>query len=126
MPDVLETLKELRHGTFAAELEHELALLVDAVTHAAKAGKLTITLTIAPASKGNAETLLIHDTIAVKAPSLERGGTIMFPTAAGALSRRDPRQPELDGIREAPPAAAGPLREAPRRAPIAVGGAGGE
>jgi hypothetical protein len=121
--NVLETLQELRHGLFVAELEHELASLVDAVTHAARAGKLTITLTLGPASKGNVETLILTDAITVKAPSLERGGTILFPTEAGALSRRDPRQPELDGIREAPPAPAGPLREAPRRV---LSGAGGE
>lgn len=95
---ILETLGALRQGGTAAELDEALSTLVGAVRATAKAGTLTLKLTIKPASKGDVATLVLEDAITVKPPALERGGTIFYAVKGDKLSRRDPRQPELGGL----------------------------
>lgn len=96
----LQTLAQLRKGNFVADLDTELAALVDAVRSTGRKGRLTIAIEIEPASKGEETALSISDAISVKTPQPSRGSTLMFATADGQLSRRDPRQIEMDGLRE--------------------------
>lgn len=99
----LDTVRELRQGQTLQDLADELQGLVAQVRLTGKAGKLRFDLTVKPASKGNVDTLLLEDAITVKAPSLERAATVMFATSNNVLSRQDPRQPELAGLREVVP-----------------------
>lgn len=96
----IDTVRELRGGESLQDLADELQGLVAQVRVTGRPGKLAYTLTVKPASKGNVDTLLLEDAITVKAPKLDRAATVMFATANNFLSRSDPRQPELAGLRE--------------------------
>lgn len=99
----MRTLQEIRRGEFVAELNAHLADLVMGVRETGRAGELLIKVKLAPASKGNIDTLLITDDVKVKRPAPERGSTILFATRDNTLQRHDPRQPELNGLREVVP-----------------------
>ena len=99
MNNALRTLGDLRRGVFIDDLEREMAALVDAVRDTGRKGTITVKIDIGLASKGDAMTLKIGDSISVKAPQPERGDTIMYATADGRLSRRDPRQMDLDDLK---------------------------
>ena len=100
MSEFLDTIKEIRRGETLTELDDELVGLVAQVRMTGRPGKLTYTVLIKPASKGNVDTLLIEDAITIKTPKSERGSTILFATASNTLQRQDPRQPELSGLRD--------------------------
>lgn len=91
-----ETLRELRAGATLDELTSALAELVSAVKATDKPGELTLKLKLRPPRKGNATYITIEDSVLVKAPVMERGDTVFFPTVDGGLSRQDPNQGSLD------------------------------
>jgi hypothetical protein len=97
----LDAVREIRNGASMAELGEQLTALVERVASTGKAGKLTYTLTVKPATAGDGHVLMVDDDIKVKLPVEKRGGTIFFSDDSFALSRKDPRQPELTGLREA-------------------------
>lgn len=94
----LKTLGELRRGDFAETLDAELAALVDAVCETGRKGSVNIKIDVSLASKGDDRTLKIKDVIKVTAPQPELGETIMYRTADGHMSRRDPRQADIEDI----------------------------
>ena len=99
----IDTIRELRGGESLQDLADELQGLVAQVRATGRPGKLQFTLTVKPASKGNVDTLLLEDGISVKAPKLDRAATVMFANTNNFLQRHDPRQPQLDGLREVVP-----------------------
>lgn len=96
----MDTLKEIRGGAIVSELGDELQQLVADVRATGKAGRIVLTLDVKPVKKGGEHTMLIEDDIKVKPPKHEREGTILYATEDNELSRKDPRQPELKGLRE--------------------------
>lgn len=88
-------LGELRDGTFVLDASDALAELVESVRQTGRAGRLTLTFDIAPASKGASGMVNVTDAIIARAPRPERRETFMYALEGGALSRRDPRQPRL-------------------------------
>ncbi len=95
----LDTLREIRRGVSLEELSDQLAALVASVRETGRPGKLTYTLVVKPASKGDTNTLMVQDAIKVAAPVLERATTVFYATTNNELQRNDPRQPELIGLR---------------------------
>lgn len=95
----LQMVGEIRQGAAASELADALADLVRTVRDTGRAGELTLKVKLKPASKGDVTTLMVEDAVTVKRPSPERGATIFFSTTENVLSRNDPRQPELAGLR---------------------------
>lgn len=122
MPSAIATLCELRQGRTVAELDEALSTLVEAVRHTNKPGRLTLALVVKPFSKGRTEdevqVLSLEDAIAVKLPQLEKGATVFYADAQGALARNDPRQLTLDELKS-PAAAEPPPATAPGVAHIA-------
>ena len=112
MNNALQTLGQLRRGLFIEDLDVELAALVDAVRSTGRKGSITLKLEIGMASKGDDMALKITDAIKVSAPQPERGDTIMYATADGRMSRRDPRQMDIEDLRVVDAATAKPLKEA--------------
>ncbi|HAM57547.1 MAG TPA: hypothetical protein DCQ64_19895 [Candidatus Rokubacteria bacterium] len=100
MSEFLTTLRDVRRGGLLADLEAHLTDVVMGVRETGRAGELILRLKIAPASKGNVDTLVLTDDVKVKRPKPELGVTIFFATPANTLCRNDPRQPELKGLRE--------------------------
>jgi hypothetical protein len=95
----IDTLKEIRSGQAVEDLTDEMSKLVAAVRASGRAGKLTLTIAVKPASKGNVNTLMVDDAITIKTPVRETETTIFFSTDDNTLQRNDPRQPELAGLR---------------------------
>lgn len=98
----MDTLGVLRRGRFVEDLQSELRSVVDAVRSTGKAGKLTVELTVKPAGRGDDVTLTVADRISTRMPAPDVGETILYATADGALSRRDPRQYDAFEPREVP------------------------
>jgi hypothetical protein len=90
-----DTAREIRRGQFLEDCADELQKAVRAVDETGKPAKLTVTLTIKPASKGQGA-YVISDKVAAKLPELPVGETIMFGTPEGNLQARDPRQAEME------------------------------
>lgn len=88
-------LRELRNGNTLHDLSDALTGLVQMVRDTGKAGQLTLTIRVRPATKNDASTVLIEDDVMVKPPKRDRSATIMFTSEDGGLSRKDPRQIEL-------------------------------
>jgi len=86
-----ETLRELRRGQTLAELGDKLSMLTESVCATGKPGKLTLTLTLAPASK-RGTALLLSDKVTLAEPLPDQANTIFYPTADFQLSRNDPNQ----------------------------------
>lgn len=104
-------LQEQRRGLLHAELSEKLAEVAAAVKEHEKTGTLTLTITIAPAEFAGA--VKVSDTVKAKLPEADRDAGLFYPDEHGFLSRNDPRQPQLPGIREAGrPAAAQTTRSA--------------
>ena len=93
-------LNDQREGALADELADRLAELVNAVIEYEKAGSLTLTLKVNPTELGD-RAVVITDTVKAKVPEAAREKTLFFAGTSGDLSRRNPRQMELDlGLRE--------------------------
>jgi hypothetical protein len=88
-------LGQLRRGRAMDDASAQLRDLVEAVRNTGKAGKLTLTLTVAPASKGDSDMLTVLDNCAAKQPELDRAASLFFATDGGGLQRNDPRQTEF-------------------------------
>jgi len=97
----LTVLSELQGGGTANDLHAALAELIAAVQVVGKPGKLVLTLTVTP--KSNSPQLLFEDDIKMAPPKPERETTILYADEHGHISRRDPRQPKLEGLTEVRP-----------------------
>lgn len=91
-----DTLNVLRFGTLNDDLTKELNELVKKCSDTGKAGELKLSIKLKPGKGGQME---VFDDIAVKAPKEERGSTIMFATVENNLTREDPRQMNIEGLR---------------------------
>lgn len=96
----MDCIKEIRGGTLPSELGELLQKLVADVRATGKGGKLTLTLDVKPMKKAGDNTLLIEDDIRIAAPLPDKPGTILYANDENVLSRKDPRQPELGGLRD--------------------------
>lgn len=120
---ILETFRELRRGEMLDEAAEGLAEVVKAVLRTGKGGTLTIKLNVKPMSGGAGQMFIINDDITMKLPLLPREPTVFFPMEDGNLSRRDPRQRELE-LRGVPAAGSSSTPTAPLRAGDHVNGDG--
>jgi len=93
----LDALTEAREGTALADLHAAILQLVGDVRSIGKKGTLTVTLNIA---LGSANTLVLTDTIKVVSPEPNKDSAIYYADDANRLTRTDPRQPTLKGLRE--------------------------
>lgn len=89
------TLAAVRKGALVNELTEQLAVIVAGVMEFGKPGKLTLTLSIRPATKRSSEMVVIEDDLTVKVPQADRPGSLFFATDDGGLSRTDPNQTDL-------------------------------
>jgi hypothetical protein len=99
MRPFMDTLRELGRGDCHDELTEEMAKLVQTVRERGKAGELTLKVKLKPAGKGESDMLVLEHAISTKLPPRERPQTIMFATEDGELTRRDPRQMDLEDLR---------------------------
>jgi hypothetical protein len=94
-------LQEQAGGQLHAELSEKLHDLLQAVQETGKAGSIALKLDIKPIPGTDGRTVTVTDTVTAKAPKTERPKSISFLADDGNLSRTDPRQPVITGLREA-------------------------
>lgn len=87
-----ETILQMNNGTTVMELSNAMEQVVAAVRAAGKSGSLTLTIKVAPASKGSTDVLMVESQVKTKLPEPDRGMTIFYATEDNQLVRNDPRQ----------------------------------
>lgn len=104
-------LRDLNGGRTHDELSEALWELNAKVRETGKKGSLQLTLTVEP-TKGDTYMLTVSDDINCKPPKPARRPSVFFDDGHGNLSRSNPNQPELDGLREVPGRITTNLKEA--------------
>lgn len=98
MNGIMDLLPALRAGEAVREIDDKLHEANLKVQSTGKAARVTIELAIEPV-KNFEGAVNITDLVVAKLPEIKRtGGTILFHTADGHLSRKHPSQQELPGI----------------------------
>lgn len=99
----IDTFREIEAGGLLDELTDVQHELIDAIRLTGKGGELTIKLAYKPDGQGQ---MTIKADVKSKEPALSRGTSLFFLTPEGNLTRRDPRQQEMElrGVTEAPAA----------------------
>jgi hypothetical protein len=90
-----ETILQINNGAVVGELSEALREVVAAVRATGKSASITLTLRIAPASKGITDVLTVESQVKTKLPEPDRGITIFYATDDNNLVRNDPNQPML-------------------------------
>ncbi len=92
----VETLEAMRDGGVLTELESNLSDAIASVKATGKPAKVSMILTVKPMKGAEANMLFLADDIRVTLPKLDRTATFFYATEQNGLTRRDPRQPELE------------------------------
>lgn len=87
-------------GTLHDELSEKLHELIEAVQETGRGGSISLKVDVKPIAGTDSHTLTVTDTVVMKAPKTERPKSIFFVDDTGNLSRSDPRQPVITGLRE--------------------------
>jgi len=93
----IDTLRDIEYGHLLEELADVQQEVVDAVMETGKKGQITITLNYNPEGQGQ---VTIATDLKKKIPALPRGKSLFFVTPDRNLSRQDPRQMEISGLRK--------------------------
>ena len=93
--DFTDVLAELSEGHTATELSEAFWDLLQRVQDTAKAGTLTLTISVGFDGVGR---IVVKDEIKTKLPEHNRQTTAFFVDKHGNASRRDPNQPEIPGV----------------------------
>lgn len=96
-------IQAIDRGRLAAELAEGLHDLVGAVNDHGRKGTLTLTITVEQPKKSGG-VLRVTDSVVTKPPRAEREGSMFWTDKTGNLTRSDPNQPTLTGLREVPAA----------------------
>lgn len=92
-----DTIVSLRYGTLHDELTEALNKLTNDVTRTGKVGALTLSIKLKPTN--NSGQIEVIDDLKVTTPKETKGTTIMFATPENNLTREDPKQLSIDGLR---------------------------
>ena len=104
-----EWMYEHRGGAFHAELSEKLAEVLAAVVDTQKAGGLTIKIKLR--ATGNQVSFV--DTVSADVPEHDKELSLFFfDEETGAVSKEDPRQLKIEGLRRLPRRAAAEESEA--------------
>lgn len=95
MTNFVETLALIRDGQLVIQCTDELQDLITAVVEHNKAGTLNLKLKVEP-NGDNAVTIISEVKTVVPKPGV--GKAIFYADQGGNLSRRDPRQRDIDDI----------------------------
>ena len=93
-----DVLNSLRRGKTHREAGNLLQELIREVQATGRQGSLTLKLKV---SRNKSGMLEIDDTLSTVLPKPDRDSSLFFADDDGNLSKDDPRQPEIPGIRVA-------------------------
>lgn len=94
-------LLEQSGGKTHEELSEALYDLVARVRDTGKKGSVSLTVSVGTL-KGDDSVLVVSDEIKLRLPEHDRKASLFYPDKDGNLTRRDPNQLTLDGLREVP------------------------
>jgi hypothetical protein len=97
-----ELLTILDRGAAHAEASRALHDLVAAVRDTGKKGSMSVALVLSPL-KGSHDQLVVAAQVTAKPPKSEPAAAIFYADDDGNLTRHDPRQLEIDGVRVVEP-----------------------
>lgn len=102
-----------KNGAVISDVSTALKQVTAAVQLTGKGGKVTLTMNIQPASKGDVGTLVFLPKVKATVPEAEAPGSIFYADADFNLVRDDPNQARLNlkVMEPAQPAAATPLKK---------------
>lgn len=87
-----KSLYEIDNGATVAEFAAALQKLTASVREVGKSGSLTLTVKVAPASKGATDVVTVQSQVRAKLPEAERRIAIFYVTDDNQLVRNDPKQ----------------------------------
>ena len=90
---ITDTLRFIGGGTFIDKASDALADLVNAVESSGKKGTLTLTITVAKATRNSVK---VGGQIKLATPKEDPLDALLFPTPEGNLLAEDPSQTRLD------------------------------
>lgn len=93
---VTEFLLNVREGGAIEEIATQLRTVVAAVQNVQKPGKVQITIDVKP---NGMNAVTITDAVKATIPEHKKQETVFFVTDEFGLSRRDPKQPRIPGLR---------------------------
>jgi hypothetical protein len=96
---VSSILMEHRGGGLHNEASEELQAVVKGVKDTQKKGKLTIEITVEPA-KDDEDSVVLSDLLKVNVPRASTKPSRWFTDDHGNVSRTNPRQGEISGLRD--------------------------
>jgi hypothetical protein len=96
---ITDWLNEHRDGELMIEATEVLTDLVRRVQTTGRNGSMSIVLTV----KAAGDMVAVVDDVTVKPPKVDREVKSYFVDDDGNLSRSNPRQPELPGLKTVPP-----------------------
>jgi hypothetical protein len=86
---------EIDNGATLAEFAAALQSLNTTVREVGKAGEVTLTISVTPASKGNTDVVMVKSKVKAKLPESTRRQTVFYLDDANQLVRNDPKQQTL-------------------------------
>lgn len=96
----LDLIGDLRRGKAAHELTEQLHDLIAACLDTGKKGELVLKLTVEPDTDDETR-MKVTDVIATKTPKRSQKPSLFFVDHDGNLTRSDPLQTSIDGVRDA-------------------------
>lgn len=94
----LQTVQDHHYGFTADEATAALKTCIDEAERTGKATEMIFKLKIKPVAKAQGRYDVMAD-ISTKLPPKQREAAVMFVGPDGDLTNRDPRQPDLPGLR---------------------------
>jgi len=94
---IMDTLREVEYGDLLNDCSSLQREILDAVSETGREGKLTITLKYK--FEGNGQITITAEDPKAVIPKMPRGKTLFFLTPERNLSRNDPKQIEITGLR---------------------------
>lgn len=108
----LNIIEAHKQGRIISDVSAALKQVTAAVQLTGKGGSVSLTMKIAPASKGDAGTLVFLPKVKTSVPEAEIPGSIFYADEDFNLVREDPNQKMMDlKVAEPAPAVATPLKK---------------
>ena len=105
----LRVLEAHKNGCALTELSGAIKQVTASVQETGKAGNITLTLSIKPATRGSIGTLVIESKVKTKCPEAEAPASIFYADADYNLVREDPNQTVMDLRNVSAPAQSAPV-----------------
>jgi hypothetical protein len=90
-----KSIFEIDNGATVAEFAAALHAVNAAVRDVGKGGEVTLTISVSPASKGNADVVMVKSKVKAKLPEASRRQTVFYLDEDNQLVRNDPKQQTL-------------------------------